>query len=257
MPKEKIYLKNLDIDMIPPVTKKMYDKDHGGSKIVVIGKPGTGKSTLISDLLYSKKHIIPSGIVMSGTEDSNGHYGKIFPKSFIYHDYEEEAIEKFIERQKIAKKHLKNPWSVLLIDDCTDDAKIFNKPLQQGLYKRGRHWKTWYILSLQYAMDVKKSIRNAVDGVFILREPLMSNRKSIWENYASIIPDFSLFCEIMDQVTQDYHAIYIDNFSKKNDWRECVYWYKARPDLPKDFKFGSKDFWEFHNARYEDKWMDI
>ena len=62
-----------------------------------------------------------------------------------------------------------------------------------------------YILSLQYAMDVKPVIRTNVDGIFILREPLLKNRKSLYENYASVVPDFTTFCELMDNLTDDYY----------------------------------------------------
>ena len=143
-------IRELNIESIPPATSTMYNENQGGAKIVVIGKPGTGKTTLISSLLYAKKNIFPIGMVMSGTEDSNGYYKKIFPSTFVYNKLEEDKIEDFIKRQKIAKKHLHNPWAVLLLDDCTDDPKLFNKPLFHGLYKNGRHWKMWYILSLQY-----------------------------------------------------------------------------------------------------------
>ena len=64
-------------------------------------------------------------------------------------------LRTIIKRQKLAHKHLINPWAVLILDDCTDDPRVFNKPLQNALYKKGRHWKLLYILSLQYAMDVK------------------------------------------------------------------------------------------------------
>ena len=33
-------IKELDIDLIPPSTRSMYNAEQGGSKIVVIGKPG-------------------------------------------------------------------------------------------------------------------------------------------------------------------------------------------------------------------------
>lgn len=39
--------------------------------IVMIGKRGTGKSTLVTDIL-SHHQSIPHGIVMSATEESNG-----------------------------------------------------------------------------------------------------------------------------------------------------------------------------------------
>ena len=116
-----LHIKELDLNIIHPPLEKIYDKDQGGPKLVIIGKPGTGKTTLISSLLENKKHIFPVGMVMSGTEDSNGFYSKIFPDIFVYNKLEENKIEDFIKRQKLARKHIKNPWSVLLLDDCTDE----------------------------------------------------------------------------------------------------------------------------------------
>ena len=248
-------IKELNLDMIQPNSKTYVDKEQGGSKIVVIGKPGTGKSTLIASLLYAKKDIFPVGIVMSGTEDSNGFYRKVFPSTFVFNKYEEEKLRECIKRQKIAKQHLENPWAVCLIDDCTDDPRIFNKPLQQGIFKRGRHWKMLYILSLQYCMDVKPVIRTNVDGTFILREPNLKNRKSLWENYAGIIPDFKMFCDIMDQLTTDYTALYIHNATRSNRLEDCIFYYKATP-VPDGFKFGCPELWQFHFDRYNPAYVD-
>lgn len=215
----------------------------------------TGKTTLIASLLYAKKHIFPVAMAMSGSEDSNGFYRRILPSTFVYNEYNEDKIKEFIRRQKIARQHLDNPWAILLLDDCTDDPRIFNKPLMQGLFKRGRHFATWFILSLQYAMDVKPVIRTNTDGIFILREPILKNRKTLWENYASVIPDFKLFCDILDQITDDFTALYIHNQSRSNDWKDCVFWYKA-PLTPKDFKFGCQDYWDFHSARFNPEYVD-
>ena len=195
-------IRELDPDMIAPSTKNMNKPDQGGSKIVVIGKPGTGKTTLITSLIQEKSHIFPVGVVMSGTEDSNGHYGKI------------------------------------------------NDPLFQGIFKNGRHWKMWFILSLQYSLDIKPVIRTNVDGTFILRESNMKNRKSLWENYAGVFPDFNMFCEVLDQLTDDYTALYVHNQTTSNKIEDCVFWYKAKP-LPPNFRVGCDDFWDFHEERFD------
>ena len=215
----------------------------------------TGKSTLIAGLLYSKKHIFPVGIAFSGSEDSNSFFRKIMPSTFVFNEYNDDQIKSFIKRQKIAKQHLENPWAVMILDDCTDDPRIFNTPLQQGLFKRSRHWKCWYILSLQYGMDIKPVIRTNVDNVFLMREPSLRNRKIIWENYASIIPDFTIFCTLMDNVTSDHTALYIHNQGTSNEWKDCVFWYKA-PLTPKEFKFGCDEYYQFHNERFNQDYVD-
>ena len=96
-------------------------------------------------------------------------------------------------------------------------------------------------------MDVKPVIRTNVDGCFILRETNLKNRKSLWENYAGVIPDFSQFCDIMDQITDDYTALYINNSGQSNKLEDCVFYYKATP--VDNFKFGCDEYWNFHYER--------
>jgi len=250
------YIKELNPELIAPHSKQLNEKENfGGSKTIIIGKPGTGKSTLIASLLYAKKHIFPVGIAFSGSEDSNGFFRKIMPSTFVFNEYNEDQIKSFIRRQKIAKQHLINPWAVIILDDCTDDPRVFNSPLQQGMYKRGRHWSMWYIVSLQYAMDVKPVIRTNVDSVYILREPNLKNRKSLWENYASIIPDFTLFCELMDHLTDDFSCMVIINQTRSNVWQDCVFWYKASK-LPDNWKFGCPEYHQFHEDRFNQDYVD-
>ena len=257
MEKERIiHINEFDISKMHPTTKEALDPNaKRGVKIAVIGKPGMGKSTLIKGLIYGKKHIFPIAQVYSGTEDSNQDYQKNFPSLFVFNGLNDEALLSGIKRQKMAKKYLDYPWGIYLQDDCTDNPAALHAPIYQSIFKNGRHWKMWFILSLQYCMDIKPVIRNNLDYTFILKETNIENRKRLWKNYANCIDDFSDFCELLDQITGDYTALVIDNTTQSNKLEDCVFYYKA--DLtPPNWKFGADDYWLFHNTRYNPKYID-
>jgi len=106
----------------------------------------------------------------------------------------------------------------------------------------GRHWKIMLVITMQYPLGVPPNLRTNVDYVFILREPYLTNRKRIWENYAGMFPTFESFCQVMDQTTENYECLVVDNNCKSNKLHDAIYWYKAEPHG--SFKLGSKEFWE-------------
>lgn len=217
----------------------------------------TGKSSIITSIVDSKKHIIPVSQIFSGTEDSNNFYSSKFPAVTIFNDIKDlTPLENFVSRQKYSKRYLQNPWAVQIIDDCTDDPKILTKPLFQSYYKNGRHWKMLQILSLQYCLDIKPVIRTNIDYTFILRETNKKNRKSLFENYASCVDSLRDFEQLLDQLTTDYCSMVIVNRNQSNSIEDCVRWYKADLDKIKNFKFGCEDFWLFNDQRLDEAYVE-
>jgi hypothetical protein len=58
----------------------------------------------------------------------------------------------------------------------------------------------------------------------------------------------------MDQITDDYTALYIHNATKSNKLEDCLFWYKATP--PPTFKFGAPHYWDFHHTRYNQDYVE-
>ena len=107
----------------------------------------------------------------------------------------------------------------------------------------GRHWKVMLVITMQYPLGVPPNLRTNIDYTFILREPYnIANRKRIWENFAGMFPTFESFCQVMDQCTENYECLVVSNNAKSNRLEDQIFWYKAVAH--RDFKLGSKEFWE-------------
>ena len=226
--------------------------ENKGPVIVLIGRRDTGKSFLVRDLLYYHQDI-PIGTVISGTESGNGFYGKHVPKLFIHDEYNSSIIENILKRQKMVMKQMKreteqygrstiDPRAFVIMDDCLYDNTWSRDKLMRLLFMNGRHWKIMLVITMQYPLGVPPNLRTNIDYVFILREPYITNRKRIYENYAGMFPTFESFCQVMDQCTENYECLVINNNSKSNRLEDQIFWYKAEKHPP--FRLGSKEFWE-------------
>tara|TARA_B100001175_G_C19450380_1_gene611002 strand:- start:403 stop:1236 length:834 start_codon:yes stop_codon:yes gene_type:complete len=230
--------------------------------VVMIGKRDTGKSFLCRDLLYYHQDI-PVGTVISATEIANCFYGKMVPPLFIHNEYNEEVVKKVLIRQTRCMEQVKkeknsfnfngqskktDPRTFVILDDCLYDNSWTKSKFVRSLFMNGRHWKVFFIITMQYALGIPPNLRTNIDYVFILRENIVQNRKRLYECYAGMFPTFEVFCEVMDQTTENYECLVINNNSKSNNLEDQVFWYKAEPH--DDFKLGSKELWDYHNQNY-------
>ena len=231
-----------------------------GPVVVLIGRRDTGKSFLVRDLLYYHQDI-PIGTVISGTEEGNGFYSKMVPKLFIHNEYNTAIVENILKRQRSVLKQIKkevetfkrstiDPRTFVILDDCLYDNTWSRDKMMRLLFMNGRHWKVMLIITMQYPLGIPPALRTNIDYVFILREPYIANRKRIFENYAGMFPTFESFCQVMDQCTENYECLVINNNAKSNKLQDQVFWYKA--DAHTDFKLGSKEFWELSKDMHSD-----
>ena len=225
---------------------------NAGPVVVLIGRRDTGKSFLVRDLLFYHQDI-PIGTVISGTEAGNGFYSSHVPKLFIHDEYNQVIIENILKRQRTVLKEVKkqlesykktniDPRAFVILDDCLFDDKWTRDKMMRLLFMNGRHWKIMLIITMQYPLGIPPVLRTNIDYVFILREPYIANRRRIYENYAGMFPTFESFCQVMDQCTENYECLVINNNVKSNKLNEQIFWYRA--EAHKDFKLGSREFWE-------------
>jgi hypothetical protein len=251
---------NLELKRFDMKSISFKANESKGPVVVLIGRRDTGKSFLVRDLLYYHQDI-PIGTVISGTEEGNGFYGKLVPKLFIHNEYNTAIIENILKRQRQVLKQIKkemeqfkrstiDPRTFVILDDCLYDNTWSRDKLMRLLFMNGRHWKVMLIITMQYPLGIPPTLRTNIDYVFILREPYIANRKRIYENYAGMFPTLESFCQVMDQCTENYECLVINNNAKSNKLQDQVFWYKADPH--NDFKLGSKEFWELSKQLNDD-----
>lgn len=244
------------------------------SRLVFIGKTMTGKSTLVKDCLFHHRDIA-SGICISGTDDGVESYSLMIPGIAVHDKYNSDLIENLITQQKqkrlykkryyeqkygrklseAERKRLTKPSPVFLImDDClygnawTKDEQI------RYIFMNGRHNQIFFLLTMQHPMGIPPELRTQLDYIFLLRENIQSNRKKIYEHYAGMFPNLNVFCNVMDNCTENYECLVIANNAHSNKIEDQVFWYKAK--LHDDFKIGSREFWAFNDRNFNDRYND-
>jgi hypothetical protein len=224
--------------------------------IVMIGKRGTGKSFLIQDLLFYHQDI-PIGTVISPTEPANKFFANFVPNVFIHEEYKGDIIEKYVKRQRLAVDKVNqekalygqtrlDPRAFLILDDCLYDNTWTKDRNIRFIFQNGRHVKCMFLFSMQYPLGVPPNLRTNIDYVFILRENIVQNRKRIYDNYAGMFPSFDIFCQCMNQTTENFECLVIDNTAKSNRLEDVVFWYKAEDHG--GFRLGAPQFWINNNT---------
>jgi len=230
------------------------------SVVVFIGKRKVGKTFLVKTLL-SYHQDIPIATIISSTESANRFYGDIVPSLFIHDKISPCLLDNVVKRQKIIRKKMEkekrktghtniDPRTLFVMDDCLHDKSWVNNENIREVFMNGRHWKMFFLLTMQHPLGIPPSLRTNIDYVFICRENNINNRKRIYDNYASMFPTFEMFCSVMDQCTGNYECLVVVINAMSNRLQDQVFWYKA-PERG-NFKIGAKEFWDAHKENYDD-----
>lgn len=236
------------------------DEIELNAKIAIIGKPGTGKTSLVKDILYRHRKRFTKGILMSGTTASSKDFEGVFPDIFIYNKYKADVADNFWKTQKkiVRRRGKGNPKNMacFVVDDCMHEAKSWvSSETIADIFMNGRHYDMLFIIAMQYCMGISPSLRTCLDYIFILRENSYTNKKKLFEHYCSIFPDFKMFCKVLDALTVNYQCIVVKqrkNLSTKIS--ENIFWYRA--ELHPDFKIGIPAMWQYHKLRYNPNFED-
>lgn len=220
---------------------------------IVVGPPGSGKTTFIENLVYFNRHRYPTARIFMGTPSGYKQFCSIFHPLYVSSVYDEEQEKTHIARQNKCNlengKEYPGNYAVNILDDVSDDTKIYKTKTMAGLFKNGsQHWNQLFILGSQYAIDMPPGVRKAVSYIAIFREPEANERRKLYDNFGGITGSYKDFCDLMDQLTGDYTCMIIVKRTQSNDREDAVFWYKTK--VLKPWKFGSQEYRDWGEKRY-------
>ena len=165
-----------------------------------------------------------------------------------------------LKRQRMVLKKIKSefhktgqsnidPSAFLILDDCLYDNSWVRSKHVRSLFMNGRHYKLLFVITMQYALGIPPNLRTNVDYVFLLRENIVQNRRRLYDSFAGMFPSFDMFCQVMDQCTENFECLVINNNAKSNKLTDQVFWYKA--DSHDDFRLCSQDHWQYSASNEE------
>jgi hypothetical protein len=234
-------IKKFDINML---RDRCQMDSRKSPMIVLIGKKDTGKSFLVRDILFHTQNEFPIGTVISATEVANEFFQHMVPSKLIHDKYQPSIVMNVIKRQlavKTARNEEKkrsggnshtDPRAFLILDDCLFDGSWIKEESTRYIFMNGRHIDVMTIITMQYPLGITPNLRTNVDFIFILRENITANRRRIYENYAGMFPTFEMFCQFMDQCTENFECLVICNGVQSNKLEDQVFWYKATDHPP-------------------------
>lgn len=225
---------------------------------VVVGKKGSGKSTVIQDMMYYlSKSNVPRICVFSGTESANGFFSKYVPPTFIFSgDNVEQKLMDVVENQKnvSVRKNVgeidrdADTRVVIVLDDLGFKKKLFSSDVMKEIFMNGRHHGIILITAIQYVKCLTPALRTNTDVVFVMKQNDECSRISLYESFFGIFEKKAEFKNVLEGCTENFSAMVMDNRgAPSNHIPAHVFWYKAKP---REFKIGAPSLWAYH-----DKWF--
>lgn len=225
--------------------------------VIVTGKRASGKSVLVKDMMYHlHKTGFPRTVVFSPTNSSNGHYSAFVPAVYVHDHFNQQLLGHIYAQQKelVLRANAKvfdaeiDTRLLLVLDDVAFDRKTLASETFKEIIFNSRHYNISVVITLQYLIALPCALRSQVDIGIFLRENNLQCRNRINTTFLGSLKAHE-FDVLFGQCTEGYKAIVVDNaVSGGTKLEDTVFYYLADPVC--DFRFGSTEFWTFHDRYY-------
>lgn len=212
--------------VIPPIKE---DGSQDAVIVQVIGRRGSGKSTLIYNLMHALKDVIDYWMLVTLTSTTERLWRTVAGNTAIHRTVDKGQLKQMLAFQdELAMKQGRRRKVAIIWDDVQAEQDALNGEAIRELFLNGRNLDSWFINADQYCMGMKPILRNQVDIVIHFYDDCPDNVEKFRTYYAGKLNkkqfyDTFLKCTNPLGDGNSRQAFVVDRVSRK------FYTFKAKP----------------------------
>ena len=190
------------------------------SKCFIIGKPCTGKTTLVKNILNFKINEADVIEIKTSFKENYLEYNKnnkinIYEAMGIGGERDLDNIIHFSSRNREKK--------IIYIED----EYLYYKNIYVNYWRLNSNFSHIRSIDSSIYFYQHENYANLPDYIFIFRENNIKTLKLIYKQLADILPSFQIFKNFFFKYTGNYNCIVIDNTTTSNKVKNNLYWYNV------------------------------
>ena len=223
-----------------------------GNIIALLGRKGSGKTTVIKALCHVLSSIVDVVVVISPTAIGN-EFHHFIPITCIHDKFNADWLENLIDYQTRKWEENTGKEVLVILDDCAFDNTMFKCEAFRKLFFNCRWAHITVIIASQSALNMPTYLRDQIDITISSCYRSERAQMQLYDNYFSVFDRFTDFKRTMMKIAQKRHMLVtINSFSETNDVANNVFWYKAPYPVP-DFKMGNPELWTFNDTHHNEQ----
>ena len=190
--------------------------------VMVIGAKASGKSCAVKYAIYTYARDFAYIVVLTPTA-LNGWYSDFLPSAHIHDKYNDDIIQKLVDKQSAFKKSGKDIKMLLVMDDilASPDIQMDKRKanIMNTLYAANQHYNISLMIVAQKLKGLPRLCRDNVDYVLLTR-CMRSAWDDLYEAFGNT--DKKAFYELLEDGTRDYRILlYKAQVKRATDHFKC------------------------------------
>ena len=180
-------------------------------RCLIIGDAIIDKNLIIQTVIDHELTLDPFRpiCIITDQNQTNQFYTSKFPTAKIYYDYDHSYIQNEL-----------NNAGIIVLDICLKSEYESDNTLRELLYGN-KYFGITIIVSITDPYDMGAEFRLIFSYMFLLKNNSQINQKKIYNSYAKMFPNLSIFRKVFDKVTAD-SIMCIVNTHTHTSWNKYV-----------------------------------